>query len=257
MEVIVNADDFGIDKNRTKAILRSLELGAITHTTAMANMPYFGKAVLQINEAGLIDRMGLHLNLTEGRPLTEAMQKCRFFCDEEGMYTCDFHNTIKYRFILPEHVKPIVAEEARAQMKAFRDAGATSAHLDSHHHVHTDISIARIVLPIAKEFGFKTVRLSRNFGGLLSLDKHIYKWYFNNFVVKPFGAYTDFFCGFGDFEQMHAKLPRNAKVEIMVHPMYGTSVEALDMNGELTDSGRPISDESALYARLRTEGVIE
>lgn len=68
VRLIVNADDFGIDKNRTSAILESFRVGAITQTTALANMEYFPEAAKRIADEGRLDWMGIYFNHTEGRP---------------------------------------------------------------------------------------------------------------------------------------------------------------------------------------------
>ena len=44
-KIIVNADDFGWDENRTRAIIQAYKLGLIHTTTAMANMPWFDRAI--------------------------------------------------------------------------------------------------------------------------------------------------------------------------------------------------------------------
>ena len=243
--LIVNADDFGIDKNRTSAILECLRIGAITQTTALANMEYFPEAAKRIAAAGEIDRMGIHLNLTEGRPLTEAMRRCRFFCGSDGEFSSLFHIDCKKRFYIPHSLDGIIRDELRAQIECFLRNGGTYMHADSHHHVHTDFSIARIVFPLLKEYGFKSLRKSRNAGAGLGLGKRLYKYVFNYFAKANFEC-EEYFCSFGDLKAVLTSLPDPSTVEVMVHPMFG-SPGALDDNAELTDSGYPIAREMEFY----------
>ena len=242
----VNADDFGFDENRTRAILASFRMGAISQTTAMVNMPYFTRAVEMVRSDGFLNRMGLHLNLTEGPAMTSAMRKCRFFCDKDGCFTGAFHRTARYRFFLPHKLQLIVQGEIEAQVERFVSSGSTFLHLDSHHHVHTNYSIARIALPIVKANGFSSVRLSRNWGGDMSLPKMIYKKALNHCLKSSIKGLTDFFTDFRGLKNGLNRLPRDSSFEVMVHPMFGRRA-SLDLAGELTDGGCLISEELAFY----------
>ncbi len=249
IRLIINADDYGIDENRTRAILEGFSRRCVTHTTALVTMPYFEEAIKLIKAAGYIGQMGLHFNLTEGRALTEAMRNCRFFCNEDGNFAPTFYNKRRFRFWFPNEVCHIVAEEARAQMQRFRDLGGMSSHMDSHHHVHTFASVARIVLPIAKEYGFSSFRLSRNLGYDLSLAKRLYKFWYNQKYAHGAAYWSDYFCDFNDFMGYAASVESDKTVEIMVHPMYG-SFEDLSMSSKLTDLGRPMVSDSQFYDSL-------
>jgi len=218
----------------------------------LATMPYFEEAVGLIKAAGRLEQMGLHFNLTEGKALTEPMRKCRFFCDGDGNFMTAFHRTRKYRLFLPRKVKAIVQEEARAQMRRFRECGGVSNHLDSHHHVHTDVSVARIILPIAAEYGFTSFRLSRNLGSNLSLVKKFYKFWFNKMYVCGSDFWSDYMCDFGGFRDRVSFIEPGKTVEIMVHPMYG-SLKSLSMSSELTDSGRSMAEDREFYDSLSSQ----
>lgn len=234
IRVIVNADDFGLDENRTRAILQAYREGWISTTTVMANMSWFSRAIEMAKGSRLYDNIGLHLNLTEGRPLTEPIKKSRLFCNEDGTYNAVFHNSKRYRLWLPAFERRAVAEEAAAQFEAYAKSGLTLWHLDSHHHVHTDWSVADIVLPLAKSYGFKTVRLSRNFGSGLSLVKRLYKFWLNRKLRCSLRACVDFFSDFGSFSRELKNLSDGFVFELMTHPLFSRDGK-LDCNGELTD----------------------
>ena len=53
----------------------------------MVNMPYADEAVARAKNAGYGDKVGLHLNLTEGEPLTDSIKKYKSICDEFGSFT--------------------------------------------------------------------------------------------------------------------------------------------------------------------------
>jgi chitin disaccharide deacetylase len=80
--LIVNADDFGYSVPVNNAILRSFERSLVNSTSLMANMPGFGHAVDLIRGHAVLEgKVGLHLNLTEGFPLSSSLRGLSFFCD--------------------------------------------------------------------------------------------------------------------------------------------------------------------------------
>ena len=83
--LIVNADDFGLTESCTKAIAEAFRLGLISSTTACANGEAIENAYRIANENGFLDRVGIHINLTEGAPLTEGIKNDPFFC-ESGVF---------------------------------------------------------------------------------------------------------------------------------------------------------------------------
>ena len=78
---MINGDDFGMTESCTKAICLALKKGLITHTTMLANGACFEAAVTLAHEQGIIDKIGWHIDLTEGKPLT-AEELAPIFCEE-------------------------------------------------------------------------------------------------------------------------------------------------------------------------------
>lgn len=256
IRVMINADDYGYDENRTAAILEAWRLGAITSTTMLVNYPGFEDAIEQSRKDGLFAHVGLHLNLTRGIPLTEPIRRSRLFCDETGEFNGGmYRRSLRYRFLLPRNERLVVAEEVRAQMEKYCNAGFPMMHLDSHHHVHTDFSIATIALPMARCMGFRTVRLTSNLGSM-PMGKRIYKYWYNRFARRTIGARSDWFGGFGAFKDNRKQCADGSSVEVMVHPLYGT-LEDLDMNGPLNDTDYPISEELTFWQRSAQDFALE
>lgn len=217
MKVIVNADDFGHGEARTLAICEAFARGLLTTTTVMANMPWFERAVAFSRERGFFDRVGLHFNLTEGVPLTSRMREDEFFCTE-GLFNANFHRSLRSRLYLPKILGELVRGEAKAQVERYCDAGFPLKHLDSHHHVHTDFSVARELYPIAMSAGFRTSRMSRTIAPKMRFDKIVYKILFNTWANKRLPFLVRDFTDFWDFMRVHRTLPDNASIEVMVHP---------------------------------------
>lgn len=217
MKVIVNADDFGHGEVRTLAICEAFAKGLLTTATVMTNMPWFERAVALAEEQGFFGRVGLHFNLTEGVPLMPRMRDDDFFCTE-GAFNANFHRSLKSRLHLPKSLGELVREEAQAQVERYCDAGFPLKHLDSHHHVHTDFSVARELYPVAMSAGFRTSRMSRTIAQKMRFDKLVYKTLFNVWANRRLPFLVQDFTDFADFIRVYRTLPSNASVEVMVHP---------------------------------------
>jgi hypothetical protein len=90
-------------------------------------------------------RIGAHLQLTDGRPCSDASQ-IRSLVDKKGAFPG--------RRSLPWPFNPQeVAMEWRAQIQALRDAGLEITHLDSHHHVHRQPELFLVYRELAREYG--------------------------------------------------------------------------------------------------------
>jgi len=239
--MIVNADDFGISNTVNRAILESMEIGLVTSTSIMANMPGFEDALTLVHEHPILTgRIGVHLNLTEGHPLSVPILDCPTFCNDNGRFVYDRQRSL---FSLTRKGKDAVYEEMRTQLERVLAAGIEPTHLDSHHHLHTEWAIAPLVCRLGREYGIPRVRLARNMGQPSSLAKRVYKTIFNRWRLGNRRDFrnTDYF---GDIEDMKIFLrrhnPGSKSIEIMVHPLF-------DSEGGLVDL-----DRQNLYRQLGT-----
>jgi predicted glycoside hydrolase/deacetylase ChbG (UPF0249 family) len=229
--LIVNADDFGISNTVNRAILESIESGLVTSTSMMANMPGFEDAVMLVRENPLLTgRIGVHLNLTDGHPLSQPILDCPFFCNDNGHFVYDRKRSL---FRLNRQERYAVYEELKMQLERVLKAGIKPTHLDSHHHVHTEWAIAPLVCRLAHEYEIDRIRLTRNMGRAPGLAKRLYKIVFNRWRL---GRRRDFHNTdyFGDIEDMKAFDGNNQldgkKVEIMVHPLFNEEGELIDLD---------------------------
>lgn len=220
LKVIINADDFGLNKSRTEAIAQSFRTKLITNTTMIANGMAFNEAV-QLGRAELSDKVGIHFNLTEGKPLTENIKLFPTFCSN-GF----FHGKINRIKSLNILERQAVYEELSAQCHKIIDAGIRLTHADSHHHIHTGIFIAPIVFKVCRENGIKTIRLHRNIGSI-SGPKRVVKALYNSILRKSFKT-TDYM---GDADDIDLKKKLLGTVEIMVHPDFNSQGEIIDRRG--------------------------
>ena len=133
-DIIINADDFGLNDHASKAIAQAFREGRITDTTMIATGGYFDEALALAKEQGFLDRIGIHLNLTEGEPLTEDILRCKSFV-ENGSY---HHRNNRWK-PLSAFEKQAIYKELSAQIEKIRRTGITITHADSHHHIHTAV----------------------------------------------------------------------------------------------------------------------
>ena len=141
---------------------------------------------------------------------------------------------MKTRFFLPKTTARNIENELMAQMERYAELGGTLWHIDSHHHVHTDPSVWRILKKIFRNRSVSSVRLGRNMyrgGGLLG---HIYKLMLNRsikrYCEKPqryFGSMEDYL----EFTKDGALPSSGADDEVMVHPVYDDKGRLSDVTG--------------------------
>lgn len=219
---IINADDFGLSLEVNEAIDQCFLQKLINQTTLVVNMPFTKDAVERSIKHGYAENVGLHLNLVEGNPLTEAIKHTKL-CDKEG---CFNENLIRDRFnrlFLDSRTRKAVRDEIEAQIKRYLDYGFTLRHIDSHEHTHTNLSIIPLLVPILKKYGFKSIRLTRNIPpqeicGLKSIYKHILNMYLirknkasiQYSKIRFFGSLTDTESSKKDIQIYQ---------ELMVHPV--------------------------------------
>ena len=154
-QLIVNADDFGLTKGVSEAIVDAHRHGIVSSTTLMANGEAFeAAAALSRQTPGL--GIGVHLNLSEGVPVSPA-RRIPSLVDADGR----LHLTPVqlWKGIATRQVSVAdIESELRAQIAKIRRAGILPTHLDGHKHVHVLPGVSDIVIGLAREFSIPSVR---------------------------------------------------------------------------------------------------
>jgi predicted glycoside hydrolase/deacetylase ChbG (UPF0249 family) len=229
--IIINADDFGYSYSVNRAILQSFQRSLCNSLSLMPNLDGFEDAIGLIKAHPILRRrVGIHVNLTEGFPLSDEIRHCSRFCDPEGRFS---YRRERPLFLLSRRERGAVYEEIKMQLDRVIAAGIEPVHLDSHHHVHTEWAISSIVNRLVQEYHIGRVRRARNMGRPNGYAKRLYKallhrWYFRKNVGF---AITDYF---GDIEDMKFLLitqpPVGKFIEVMVHPHFDGKGELVDIN---------------------------
>lgn len=208
--LILNADDFGLTEEYNAVVLAAFEAGVISSATLMANMPYFEQACQLAHEHGLERRLGLHFNLTYGRPLGRAILQEQKLCNADGGFEFCLP---RHRLTLPGSIRVAIRSELEHQWQACLDQNIRPTHVDSHQHVHNILPIAGIVAEFAGEQGVP-VRIARNQGKNINLPKALFKWIVNK-KIRRSARTADFACTPQDLLD---GLRPSGVVEIICHP---------------------------------------
>lgn len=215
--VIINADDFGKSHDVNLAIVESFAKGWINQTTIMVNMPFADEAVKLALENGFFEKVGLHVVLTEGKPLnTETLSLTGIY----GSNCREMNGQIssKCRSKILNHTELLIlSSEIEVQIAKYKEYGFPLLHIDSHHHIHNEYQIFKIFYNLAIQNDFRSMRILRNMfptPNISSRLKKIYKSHLNSLIRKNFVT-TELFGSFDDYNKYYSD---DKSVEIMVHP---------------------------------------
>jgi predicted glycoside hydrolase/deacetylase ChbG (UPF0249 family) len=183
----------------------------------MANMPGFAEACQLSHDHRLLECVGVHLNLGEGFPLTDAMRASSKFCNGEGQLRI---TSSRFTTFLSGNQQRILADEVRSQIAACRRMGITPTHLDSHRHLHVQWAILNVVVAVAREQGIPYVRIPRNCGPGIGPATNVYK----TLVIRKIDGAglrrTRFFGSLSDYLWLKNEGRLNESMEVMIHPRY-------------------------------------
>lgn len=232
MKIIINADDFGTSHSTDEAIIQTFSSGALSSTTIVANGATFESACVRAHDEKLLDRIGLHINLTDGLPLTDRIRKCPRFCDADGLFLPKKLSFSRLFLPLNPDEKDALATEVKAQIDRCRAHGLPLTHADSHNHVHTEFVIGTLIMDVLKEEGIHYLRLTRNLGENMSIAKKAYKHLYNSILSAKGLRGVRYFCEITDMITACKKgEKRPVSAEIMCHPVLGENGSVMDLYG--------------------------
>lgn len=178
MSLVLHADDFGMNEPVSAGILRGFEDGLLTSASVMTNAPYFAAAIAgwkslqgrrqrgELPSAGRRRRLdepaapfdlGVHLNLTQGRPLTGGRYPAELL-DSAGRFPGPF--TLARRLVSARRqLRRPIADELSAQIEALLDLGVVPTHLNAHQYVDMLPAVTAIVPALAARYAIGIVRV--------------------------------------------------------------------------------------------------
>jgi predicted glycoside hydrolase/deacetylase ChbG (UPF0249 family) len=143
--LIVNADDFGYSFAVSRGIIRAIQAGAVTATAVLANAPRLAEQLeLLFDSAPEVD-LGVHLNLTFGRPLSGNLEFPR-------------RNALVAMVATRRIPLAAIEGEWRRQIERCLESGVRPQFLNSHEHVHMLPSLYGLVHRLADAYRIRHVR---------------------------------------------------------------------------------------------------
>ena len=220
--LIINADDCGRTKEVDIAIKKCIESHCLSSTTIMANMYDFEGALELYNSYKEVVSFGCHLNLTEGTPLTSTPRLLDIGYVKQDGNTYSFNGRSFWGKALDKEALDEICIELDTQIQKILDSGVKPSHFDSHHHIHTELSITPIVSMLANKYNIKKIRGIENIWPLsLSLIIHYpVIWRYNQRYYKKINGFLrpNFFTSFQDYHDYDRMRKNNTTIELMCHP---------------------------------------
>ena len=261
LKIIINADDLGKNHIVNEAIAEALSLHVISSSTIMANSMTWDDVHKVVDENPQAS-FGVHLNLTEGKAMTNSEVFFRQkVVDANNCFTKNIRN-IKHP---SNELLEAVYNEWDAQInKVLNVEKIDVSHLDGHHHIHGDYVFREILIRLCKKYDIHKVRnryICPTYGtrnainaifkvlslipGMLNIVKcmkfggkpfvYMYSimedacWQRSvNEIVRTssyFNAYETFCCLLNN----GMKFSNNSVIEMMCHPGHPTYAKEYDM----------------------------
>jgi predicted glycoside hydrolase/deacetylase ChbG (UPF0249 family) len=155
--LIVHADDLGADEARNAGIFATIEAGSVTAASILVNGPAFQDCIRRIAVLdGQRVSFGVHLNLTEGRPLCPGLV---IITDADG---CFYGKQEGHRRLMNPKDTALeneIRREFTAQIQALHATGVRIDHMDGHQHVHIFPAAIDAAVQVAREFGIPWMRM--------------------------------------------------------------------------------------------------
>ena len=210
--LIFTGDDYGRNKESTTGINEAFDKGYIQQASLMVNRNK--EDMLYINHIPH-DKITFHYNILEGNKMYDPEGEWFYFIEEKGIAQRLGNRKTFYK--LDKADKIIISNELKNQIKCYKDLGYQCIAFDSHGHMHNRLPIAKFMIPICKEAGFKVARIPSNIKRNhlffdLTYKKHVTRLYKRAFIS------TNYFCSCYDLIHLNLNKYKGKVIEIMTHP---------------------------------------
>ncbi len=177
--IALHADDLGMNPAVTDGIFQGFEQGLLTSTSLLSNAPDAARALDRWQQlesrraAGSLEstarrqrlqdpdqpfELGIHLNLTQGRPLTVGRYPAALL-DANGCFPGIFGLFRRLRRS-GESVARAIEVELTCQVQFMLDRGHQPTHLNGHQYIEMLPLVGRIVESLLKKFRIPVVRVA-------------------------------------------------------------------------------------------------
>jgi predicted glycoside hydrolase/deacetylase ChbG (UPF0249 family) len=176
--VVFHADDLGFSSAVDDGILDAFEHGVLTSTSVLTNGPTADQALNRVSRLSvawltrefdggcrrqLLDDpdepfdIGVHLNLTQGRPLTSRRYPAELL-DDQGCFPGP--NKLFFKLLLrPRRWLSAIKSELNEQISRIVDQGVQPTHANGHQYVELFPMVREILPEVLSRFSIRVVRL--------------------------------------------------------------------------------------------------
>lgn len=210
MNLIINADDYGLSDSVNKGIIATIKNGIISDTSAIVNTDNFTKSI-KLALDNEISSMGIHLNLTFGKPILPK-EKIPTIIDSRGF----FFDKIEFIKRIDSINLEEVEKELTAQINKFLFSEIKLNHIDAHHNFYS----------FNQELFFIAASLAKKYNVPMRCPKNKFIDIADNLKIKhPDFTIDDFYDNnvSEDFLLNKLEILKKNKfnsIEIMTHPGY-------------------------------------
>ncbi len=154
-QLVVNADDLGMTRGVNRGILEAHRGGLVTSTSLIANGAAFEDAVAAIRQCPDLS-VGLHVNLTAGRPLAANMKSS--LAGRDGR----FHTlgALAARLTIGAVSCRDLEAEIAAQADRVIGSGIAISHFDSHQNIHLHPLAGQALAKVARRINVPWIRFN-------------------------------------------------------------------------------------------------
>jgi chitin disaccharide deacetylase len=157
--LIINADDFGRSTEINRAVLRAHREGVLNSASLMVAGEAADEAVeIARQNPGLA--VGLHLVVVEG-PAVLPPARIPHLVGTDGRFP-NAPVKLGLRYAFSRAARSELDAEIAAQFERFAATGLPLSHVDGHQHMHMNPAVFDRMLPLAKQFGAKRIRIVRD-----------------------------------------------------------------------------------------------
>lgn len=156
IKLIINADDFGLTRSVSDAVITAHREGVLTSATLLAGAPHAGYAAELARSCPQLG-VGIHFQLVAGRPVTRDLSRIKTLINENGVFADNFVSFFKKLHtgrIDYGHIKI----ELLNQVKKAMALGVKISHADSHQHLHMHPFVIGPVIEVMREAGIHKLR---------------------------------------------------------------------------------------------------
>jgi predicted glycoside hydrolase/deacetylase ChbG (UPF0249 family) len=176
--LVLHADDFGMSEAVSRGIVQGFTHGLLTSTSILANGPACDFALAQwrdlqarksrgdlpslekrrrLHDSTAPFDLGIHLNLTEGRPLTGDRYP-RQLLDRDGRFPGVL--AVAGRLLLSgSRFHDALDQELSAQIELLLDRGIAPTHLNAHQYVDMLPAVAAVLPDLLRRYAIGVVRV--------------------------------------------------------------------------------------------------